>query len=256
MFKAKIMIVATLGLGLAGCDTNPEGLSEGVQVSGNEHDFDGIVDEVLAALQDDEGEPPTGEELEAEREAEWERTRFMRNEREEQGLPAVKIPDFMRVEMGPHQGSEFDATAWADAMIEQAEPGAIDRDELIAHLNDGDMQPRVSCSGSFTSINGRLCITTGVRNATTRRLAGARCMDYYGEDAHVCTHDEYNYLFQYSSYDASFNPYGMWIGGYADDSTSYCGNRSVISNGHPNIDDFDGECGVHDTRPYRCCELW
>lgn len=257
----RTIITLTLGVLFSGCDITPGTVD---MLERDDQGDEGLQNETLVRSDmynlDFEPEPPFGEELEAAREAEWELTRSLRNEREEQGLSALQVPDYTQDGVGleAHEISQRDAEERADAMIAQAEPGAYDRDELIAHIMGGEMKPRLSCSTSFTSINGRLCITTGVLNAATRRWAAARCIQYYGEDSHVCTHDEYDYLFQYSSYDASFDPYGMWIGDYVEDSWSLCGNRSITYDGDPDITDFDGECGTNGTqsRPYRCCELW
>jgi hypothetical protein len=127
-------------------------------------------------------------------------------------------------------------------------------DEPLATLDppvDTDQQiPAASCRTGFRQAGARLCISTNTQNAAPYRTATVRCRDRF---ARVCTYEDLTYLYYRTTLDASYSPNGRWIGNMVADDNVLCGNRSIPSNDHPNIANFEGTCNKADSRAYWCC---
>jgi hypothetical protein len=110
--------------------------------------------------------------------------------------------------------------------------------------------PADGCRLGFRQAGSRLCINTFVQGATSYNNAAVFCRD---QKAHVCTYEDFRYLFVRTTLDALYNPLGRWIGNMVHDDLVFCGNAPITVNNDPDIGNFEGQCNKSDIRQYWCC---
>lgn len=110
--------------------------------------------------------------------------------------------------------------------------------------------PTTSCRSGFRQAGSRLCINTTTQNATRYDYASAYCR---AQRAHLCTYEDLFYLYLYSTLDATYNPYGVWIGNLPDNDDAYCGDKQITYNNDSDMFNFEGHCARSSSKPYWCC---
>lgn len=109
------------------------------------------------------------------------------------------------------------------------------------------------CRSGFTQRGLYLCVTGryGPYPSSVRfELAAETCRN---ARARLCTYNDFFYIFNETSADASYNPYNTYIGNVVADDGVLCGNASVPYNNHPNIWNFEGNCGYSGANSFFCC---
>jgi hypothetical protein len=96
----------------------------------------------------------------------------------------------------------------------------------------------------------RLCISNLVQSAAQYDVASERCRQRFG---HVCTYEDFFYLFTFTNFDAIKSPEGKWIGNITGDDQVLCGNTAITSANDSDIQNFEGTCNKNDSRTYFCC---
>ena len=110
--------------------------------------------------------------------------------------------------------------------------------------------PTAACRPGFRQAGPRLCVSLIVQPARQYDTASVLCRDLR---SHVCTYEDLYYLYVRSTLDASYNPFGRWIGNIVADDFVLCGGRSITFNNDPDIENFERTCLKIDVRGYFCC---
>ena len=109
--------------------------------------------------------------------------------------------------------------------------------------------PTATCRSGFRQAGARLCISSTTQNAARYEVASYRCR---AKRARVATYEDLMYLYVYTSLDATYSPNGKWIGNIVGDDRVLFGNRSITSNNHSNIWNFEGVADKGNSRTYWC----
>lgn len=71
--------------------------------------------------------------------------------------------------------------------------------------------------------------------------------------SHICTYEDFYYLFFMTSLDATYNPYQAWIGNLVSSDEALYGDKMITYDNDIDIGDFAGSGSMRALRAYWCC---
>lgn len=167
------------------------------------------------------------------------------------GLSPVGFDRERQVYVYDRDGDEFpdlsEALAGTDMFDPNNNPG---EDQLSEAAKAGAGFPTGTCRAGFRLAGPRLCISEYLQNATKYPYAANNCRI---QGSNVCSYEDLTYLYLNSPLDATYDPYGRWIGNITGDDQVLFGNASITYDGDPDWINFENTSNKQDTRSYWCC---